>query len=68
MPTLPKMSKCKAAVTTKSGTFTYYTEAVPRCKARLNCADRGEILAPFTNQEDIDAVYGIMNLDCDFYA
>ena len=59
------MPKCKAKVTTKAGTFTF--TYVPKCKARLNCVERGEILAPFTDQEDTDAVYRIMNLECDFY-
>ena len=61
------MPKCKAKVTTEAGTFTFYNVSVPKCKARLNCVERGEILAPFTDQEDTDAVYRIMNLECDFY-
>ena len=58
------MSKCSNKVTTKTGTFTFHTESVPRSKAELLCAEKGEILAPFTNKEDIDAVTGIMNWNC----
>ena len=61
------MSECKTSVTTTTGTFTFHNDGVPRCKAKLLCAQKGEILAPFTNQADVDAVYGLQNWDCDFY-
>ena len=62
-----KMSKCKTEVSTKSGIFSFFNDSVARCEAKLKCAERGAILAPFTNKEDLDAVVGIMNNDCDFY-
>ena len=61
------MPDCKTTVTTKTGTFTFHNVKVPKCKAEYLCAQSGEILAPFTNQEDIDAVTGLVNLNCDFY-
>ena len=60
-------TECKTEVTTKSGRFTFYNESVPRCQAKLKCLERGEILAPITNQEDLDAIRGIMNWECEFY-
>ena len=61
------MPECKTEVTTNSGTFTFYSESVPRCRAEILCAEKGAILAPLTNQEDIDAVRGILDWNCDFY-
>ena len=60
-------TECKTEVTTKSGRFTFYNEQVRGCQAKLKCLERGEILAPITNKEDLDAITGIMNWDCDFY-
>ena len=61
------MPDCKTEVTTSSGTFTFYSESVPNFRAKILCAEKGAILAPFTNEEDISAVRGILDLKCDFY-
>ena len=57
------MTQCKAKVTTKTGTFTLHSESVLRSVAELNCAKNGEILAPFTNQPDVDAVKALLKSD-----
>ena len=62
------MPKCKTTkVTTNTGTFTFHNESVLRSVAELNCAKNGEILAPFTNQADVDAVAALMNTECDYF-
>ena len=53
------MSKCPKSITTATGKFTFHTEKVTRCEAKKICKYNGEILAPLTNKEDIDAVRSI---------
>ena len=43
---------CSHSVTTKTGTFTVYTELVSKCEAEKRCRKRGEMLAPVTNFRD----------------
>ena len=47
---------CKSSFTTSSGKFTAYPELASKCEAEKLCADKGQILAPFTTKEDVQAV------------
>ena len=50
-----KTMSCKRSFTTSTGTFTAYAEPVTKCEAERLCEQRGQILAPFTNEEDMRA-------------
>ena len=55
---------CKNQVTTKSGTFTFHLDMVTYCEAKKICASKGEIVAPITNREDLEAVTKLALQDC----
>ena len=44
---------CQRSFTTETGTFTAYPELVSQCKAESLCKQKGQILAPFTNDKDM---------------
>ena len=44
---------CVHSFTTETGTFTAYPEKVTKSEAEKLCGERGQILAPFTNKEDM---------------
>ena len=44
------------STTTSSGTFTVVNKEMTRCEAKKYCREKGQILAPVTNQEDKDAI------------
>jgi len=58
---------CPTSVTTKSGTFTFYTQKVQRCKAENFCRSLGHILAPITNMEDRKALQDTANQRCGIF-
>ena len=61
------MSKCKKTVETGTGIFTFHDELVSRGAAKLKCAKNGEILAPLTNQADIQALIDtVTSTSCPF--
>ena len=47
---------CSMSTTTSSGTFTVVNKEMTRCEAKKYCREKGQILAPVTNQEDKDAI------------
>ena len=61
---------CGTSVTTPTGTFTYFRKEVSPCQAKIECANRGQILAPVTNAKDRDALRSIAKLEdptCEFH-
>ena len=52
---------CKSSVTTATGTFTAYPEIATKCEAEQLCKERGQILAPFTNDVDMRTVIQMFN-------
>ena len=52
---------CKTSFTTKTGTFTPYPEKVTKCEAEKLCEEKGQILAPFTNEADMRAAVDFFN-------
>ena len=52
---------CKTSFTTKTGTFTPYPEMVTKCEADKLCQEKGQILAPFTNEADMRAAVDFFN-------
>ena len=52
---------CKSSITTATGTFTAYPEIATKCEAEKFCKERGQILAPFTNDVDMRAVIKMFN-------
>ena len=64
------MSTCGTSVKTPTGVFTFYDKRVTYCQAKVECQNRGQILAPFTNEEDIQAVRSVVQIDnenCTFH-
>ena len=64
------MPSCNTTVTTPTGIFTYYKDEVTYCEAKERCAEKGEVLAPLTNYEDVDALRGVadfQNPNCPFH-
>ena len=55
------MRTCNTTVTTPTGVFTYYDAEVTYCQAKVECARRGQILAPVTNRGDLDALLSVAN-------
>ena len=55
---------CKSQVTTKSGTFTFHDQLLSYCKAKKFCASEGEILAPITNKENLEALKKVTRQSC----
>ena len=47
---------CAAEVFTPTGRFTFYKERMSVCEAKKFCAEKGEILAPVTNEADYEAL------------
>ena len=65
-----KNPTCGTSVTTPTGTFTYYKKMVTPCQAKIECAKRGQILAPITNARDRDALRSIAKIEdpkCKFH-
>ena len=65
-----KNPTCSRSVTTPTGTFTYFSKEVTSCQAKIECAKRGQILAPITNSRDRDALRSIAKLQdptCKFH-
>ena len=65
-----KNPTCGTSVTTPTGTFTYFKTPVTACQAKIECANRGQILAPITNQHDLNALRSIAKLEdpsCKFH-
>ena len=65
-----KNPTCARSVTTPTGTFTYFSKEVTSCQAKIECAKRGQILAPITNEQDRDALRSIAKLEdptCKFH-
>ena len=65
-----KNPTCGTTVTTPTGTFTYYKKRVLSCEAKVECAKRGQILAPITNSRDRDALRSIAKIEdssCKFH-
>ena len=65
-----KNPTCGTSITTPTGTFTYYKKEVLACEAKVECAKRGQILAPITNAYDRDALRSIAKLQdrsCKFH-
>ena len=61
---------CGTSVTTPTGTFTYFRKQVTACQAKIECAQRGQILAPITNARDRDALRSIAKIEdpsCKFH-
>ena len=52
---------CSMSTTTSSGTFTIIHDEMTRCEAKKYCRERGQILAPVTNQEDKDAILKLID-------
>ena len=50
------MPKSCNQVTTSTGVFTFHDEQVFKGEAKLKCQQKGEILAPVTNQKDMVAL------------
>ena len=64
------MPTCDTSVTTPTGVFTYYDGDVTHCEAKVACIRKGQILAPVTNQQDLDALLSIAdssNASCVFH-
>ena len=64
------MPSCSTTVTTPTGKFTYHDETVSYCEAKEKCAEKGEILAPLTNFDDVDALRSVAdryNKSCQFH-
>ena len=63
--------KCATEVNTPSGRFTFHKDRMSVCEAKKFCAQRGEILAPITNQADFDALHKAVvegnNPSCPFH-
>ena len=53
------MPVCATSVTTPTGVFTYFDKEITVCEAKIECANRGQILAPVTNWDDLDALRSI---------
>ena len=47
---------CTTQVTTPSGRFTFHEQRMSICEAKKFCAEKNEILAPITNEEDSLAI------------
>ena len=65
-----KNATCGTSVTTPTGTFTYFKTPVTACQAKIECAKRGQILAPITNSKDLEALRSIAKLEdpsCKFH-
>ena len=62
---------CTTEVTTPTGRFTFYFQEMSYCEAKKFCAEKNEILAPITNQNDFDvlkkAVIDGNHPGCPFY-
>ena len=52
---------CVNSFTTKTGTFTAYPELVTGCEAEKLCKEKGQMVAPFTNEEDMRAASDMFN-------
>ena len=64
------MPSCNTTVTTPTGVFTYHKDEVTYCEAKERCAEKGEVLAPLTNYDDVDALRGVAdyeNPNCPFH-
>ena len=64
------MPTCNTTVTTPTGVFTYFDEEVTYCQAKLNCLKIGQILAPITSLNDVDALHSVIdkyNPECKFH-
>ena len=64
------MPTCDTTVTTPTGVFTYYDGDVTHCQAKVACIKKGQILAPVTNKQDLDALLSIAdsrNASCEFH-
>ena len=64
------MPTCNTSVTTPTGVFTYFDKEVTACEAKFECAKRGQILAPITNWDDLDALKSIAQIEhpsCKFH-
>ena len=57
------MPGCNTTVTTPTGVFTYYKDEVTYCEAKERCAEKGEVLAPLTNYDDVDALRGVADYE-----
>ena len=62
-----EFTKCPTSVTTKSGTFTFHDQKVPRCEAEKICRSLGQVLAPITNWEDKKALQKIADQKCGMF-
>ena len=60
--------KCANSVTTKTGTFTFYTQKVTSCQAEKFCRGLGHILAPITNMEDKRALHKVADQRCGIFS
>jgi len=58
---------CPTAITTKSGTFTFYEQNLLSCQAEQFCQNKGHILAPITNREDRRAIEKIGGQNCGIF-
>ena len=64
------MPTCETSVTTPTGVFTYYDGDLTYNQAKVECASMQQILAPVTNQQDLDALLSIAdsrNESCEFH-
>ena len=64
------MSNCSKSVETPTGVFTFHDKRVNYGQAKIECLTRGEILAPLTNADDVNALRSIIDIhneDCDFH-
>ena len=64
------MSTCRTSVKTPTGVFTFHDKRVNYGQAKIECLTRGEILAPLTNADDVNALRSIIdinNKDCEFH-
>ena len=52
---------CVNSFTTNTGIFTAYPEIVTHCVAEKLCRQKGQILAPFDNKEDVQAALDMFN-------
>ena len=55
------MRNCNTTVTTPTGVFTFHETKATYCQAKVECARRGQILAPVTNWGDLDALLSVAN-------
>ena len=55
---------CSNKVKTASGTFTAYNDVMSHCKAKSFCEKKSQILAPVTNQNDLDALVEMLDHSC----